>query len=114
MRNDFLAPVTNRPISAASDSIFSPFEAVDWRGQTGLLTGRGGIFHLSHSWQVQLYLMGHTVQVIDCAIRFNAFYLADEAMRLGIQTEAILQSILVQRAYSLSDPGRCLWNSFKK
>ncbi|HMX56769.1 MAG TPA: hypothetical protein PKE49_09620 [Leptospiraceae bacterium] len=69
-------------------------------GKTGLLTGRSGIFHLSHLWQTHLSLLGQRVLVIDCAIRFNAFYLADEAMRMGLQTEALLQSILVQRAFT--------------
>lgn len=68
--------------------------------RTGLLTGRSGIFHLSHLWQVHLTLEGRQILVLDCAIRFNAFYLADEAMRLGLQTEGLLQSVLVQRAFT--------------
>jgi hypothetical protein len=47
-----------------------------------------------------LNLRGRQVFAIDCALRFNAFYLAEEAMRQGIQAEAMLSSILVQRAFT--------------
>ncbi|MCE9600024.1 MAG: hypothetical protein K8S54_18835 [Spirochaetia bacterium] len=78
----------------------SPFESLDHWNFTGLLTGKSRIFHLAHVWQIQFLLQNHRILVIDCAIRFNAFFLADEAMRLGLQSEAVLQSILVQRAFT--------------
>lgn len=43
---------------------------------------------------------GRQVFVLDCAMRFNAFLLADEAIRQGMQTEAMLQSVIVQRAFT--------------
>ncbi|MBL8019352.1 MAG: hypothetical protein JNM27_06785 [Leptospirales bacterium] len=78
----------------------SPFEDLDHWNFTGLLTGKSGIFHLSHVWQIQFLLQNHRILVIDCAIRFNAFFLAEEAHRLGLQSEAVLGSILVQRAFT--------------
>lgn len=82
--------------------MLSPVAALDLADSPGplLLSGRSGIFHLCHVWQARLNLRGRQVFAIDCALRFNAFYLAEEAMRQGIQAEAMLSSILVQRAFT--------------
>ena len=82
--------------------MLSPASALELADCPGplLLSGKSGIFHLSHIWQARLNLRGREVFAIDCALRFNAFYLAEEAMRQGIQAEAMLGSILVQRAFT--------------
>lgn len=82
--------------------MLSPAHALDLADSPGplLLSGKSGIFHLSHIWQARLTLRGRQVFAIDCALRFNAFYLAEEARNQGIQAEAMLGSILVQRAFT--------------
>lgn len=82
--------------------MLSPANALELADSPGplLLAGKGGIFHLSHIWQARLNLRGRQVFTIDCALRFNAFYLAEEARHQGIQAEAMLGSILVQRAFT--------------
>lgn len=67
---------------------------------TGLVTGESGIFPLALIWQVLLVQLGYKPHTIDCAMRGNAFTIADEAMRRNLQPEAVLESISIQRAFT--------------
>ena len=70
------------------------------KNNIGLLTGQSGIFLLSHIWQVSLVLNGYDIHTIDCAMRFNAFSLVNEALRNDIHPESILNKIMVRRAFT--------------
>lgn len=64
------------------------------------MTGPSEVFYLSHSWQAELVFSGRRVHVLDCAIRFNAFLLAEEAFRRGESAEALLKQVSIQRAFT--------------
>jgi len=66
-----------------------------------LLVGPGEVFYLSHIWQSEVvFEEGLRVHLLDCAIRFNAFMLAEEAFRRGEAAEYILHRVTVQRAFT--------------
>ncbi len=67
---------------------------------SGLLTGQAGVFAAAFTWQTELASRGLRVNNIDCAMRFNAFALADEAMARGLQPEGLLHEIRVRRAFT--------------
>lgn len=73
----------------------------DWnRSRPALLMGSAAVFSLALIWQTHLSIRGMHVHAIDCALRFNAFTLAEEALRIGRTPEEILQSITIQRAFT--------------
>ena len=76
-----------------------PQQKTNEKGLT-LMSGPSEVFYLSHSWQAELVFAGRRVHVLDCAIRFNAFLLAEEAFRRGESAEATLNRVSVQRAYT--------------
>ncbi|MCB1305946.1 MAG: hypothetical protein KDK37_16775, partial [Leptospiraceae bacterium] len=70
------------------------------RRSPALLYGASGIFPLSHILQVDLWQKGYRIFNIDCSIRFNAFQLVDEALRRELPSDAMLRSIMFQRAFT--------------
>ena len=83
------------------------------RRSPALLYGASPIFPLSHVLQVHLWQSGYEIFNIDCAIRFNAFQLMDEALRREIPGEEMLRSIQIQRAftpYQILDLFRAVWH----
>jgi hypothetical protein len=72
-----------------------------WNRQgVALLTGSSGIFPLSHRWQFGLVQRGFYIHTIDCAIRFDAYAIAEEALRHGISPEDIHDRITVSRCFT--------------
>lgn len=89
-------------------------------GGLALWSGNSTVFRAALVGQVPLVLRGADVFNIDCAIRFNAFLLVDEALRQGVAPEAVLQKVRVQRAFTpyqildvlhaiLANPGSALY-----
>lgn len=72
-----------------------------WQTNTpGLLTGVSAIFPLTQIWQTRMAIRGITTHTIDCAIRFNTYAIAEEALRQGISPESITNQITVSRAFT--------------
>ncbi len=69
-------------------------------GSLVLWSGNSGAFAAALIHQVPLVLRGVEVFNIDCAMRFNAFLLVDEALRSGVAPEEVLQRVRVQRAFT--------------
>lgn len=65
-----------------------------------LLFGSSETFYLAHTWISELSFQGFRVHILDCAIRFNAFLLAEEAFRRGASAEYILSKVTIQRAFT--------------
>ncbi len=65
-----------------------------------LLSGSSEVFYLSHIWISELIFQGVRVHILDCAIRFNAFLLAEEAFRRGESAEYVLNRATIQRAFT--------------
>ncbi|MES0489471.1 MAG: hypothetical protein ABUK01_05720 [Leptospirales bacterium] len=69
-------------------------------GKSVMLSGSSEVFYLSHQWQADLVLRGHSVHVIDCAIRFNPFLLTEEAFRNSVSPEYLLSKVGIRRAFT--------------
>ncbi len=65
-----------------------------------LFTGGGSMFTHHLRQQVRLYVAGYRIFNLDCAIRFHIFHLVEEAQRLCIPVDPMLQSIQIQRAFT--------------
>lgn len=73
-----------------------------WSGE-GIALVQGdsaALGEVSHLWMAHLAMQGRRVFVVDCAIRFDVFRLADEAMRCDVNPETLLASIFVQRVFT--------------
>lgn len=64
------------------------------------MTGTSAIFPLAQVWQTRMAIEGITTHTIDCAIRFNTYGIAEEALRLGTPPELIHDKITVTRAFT--------------
>jgi len=89
-----------------------------WNKQgVALLSGSSGIFFLSHIWQFELILRGFSIHTVDCAIRFDAYAIAEEALRHGISPEDIHDKITVSRCftpYQILDEMRFILNTHRE
>jgi len=65
-----------------------------------LLTGTSGIYFLAHLWQFQLVLKGLSIHTVDCAIRFDSYAIAEEALRNQVSPEDIHDKITVSRCFT--------------
>ncbi len=70
------------------------------RRELGLLSGDKGAFSLAHLWIAHLAMQDIPVYVIDCAIRFQIFSLADEIIRHGHDVDRILSGIKIRRDFT--------------
>jgi len=70
------------------------------RRGVSLLTGSSEIFSLSHIWQFGLVRQGFSIHTVDCAIRFDAYAIAEEALRNEISPEDIHDKITVSRCFT--------------
>lgn len=64
------------------------------------MTGASAVFSLAQVWQARMALMGIKTHTIDCAIRFNTYAIAEEALRLQRPPESIHDQITVTRAFT--------------
>ncbi len=64
------------------------------------MTGTSAIFPLAQVWQTRMAIEGIKTHTIDCAIRFNTYAIAEEALRLEIPPESIHDQITVTRAFT--------------
>jgi len=64
------------------------------------MTGTAAIFPLAQVWQTRMAIEGIKTHTIDCAIRFNTYAVAEEALRLGTPPELIHDKITVTRAFT--------------
>jgi hypothetical protein len=64
------------------------------------MTGTSAIFPLTQVWQTRMAIDGIRTHTIDCAIRFNTYAIAEEALRLGTPPEMIHDKITVTRAFT--------------
>ncbi|MFO1526657.1 MAG: hypothetical protein U1F16_11885 [Turneriella sp.] len=64
------------------------------------MTGAQAIFPLTQIWQTRMALEGIRTHTIDCAIRFNTYTIAEEALRLQRAPESIHDQITVTRAFT--------------
>lgn len=64
-----------------------------------LLRGKEG-FGISHLLCAELLRRGYGIFIIDCAIRFNLFRIADFFEEIGEDPEFFLHRIIVQRAFT--------------
>ncbi len=67
---------------------------------TALVTGKSGFFSLAHTWAGRLALQGRDVHILDCAMRFDVFQLADEAARFDCNPDILLSAVTVQRVFT--------------
>ncbi|MDH5718174.1 MAG: hypothetical protein OEZ22_11135 [Spirochaetia bacterium] len=84
---------------------------------TVLLTGHSKIFSFSMKWQALLALNGFEIHNIDCAIRFNSYAIANEAIRNNVPPEFIANSITLVRGftpYQILDAANDILRSFEK
>lgn len=79
--------------------IFSPLETWSKDG-IALLTGDTSIFTLAHQWMAHLVRLETQVYVIDCAIRFRVFTIADYLHSYAISPEKGLQNIKIRRDFT--------------
>ena len=64
------------------------------------MTGAQAIFPLIQVWQTRMALAGIRTHTIDCAIRFNTYAIAEEALRQNVAPETIHDHITVTRAFT--------------
>lgn len=64
------------------------------------LTGISDIFPLTQIWQARMAIEGVRTHTIDCAIRFNTYAIAEEALRQSVAPESIADSVTVTRAFT--------------
>lgn len=98
-----LISVTMRSLKHSSPEIQpSETDIISQWDQKGvaLLTGYSGIYFLAHLWQFHLVLKGFTIHTVDCAIRFDAYAIAEEALRNAISPEDIHDKITVSRCFT--------------
>lgn len=69
-------------------------------GGLALLTGTRPVYALAHNWMCHLAVAGRAVHVIDCAIRFNVYAVAEQTLRAGINPDLILRRIHIRRAFT--------------
>lgn len=58
------------------------------------------MYALAHNWMCHLAVAGRPVHVIDCAIRFNVYAVAEQTLRAGINPDLILRRIHIRRAFT--------------
>lgn len=68
--------------------------------RVAMLTGTHGTMQVSHLWMAHLAMRHKPVYVVDCAIRFNVFAIADELLKRDQQVEPILENILIRRDFT--------------
>ncbi len=80
----------------------SLFQSIDTWQPRGLamITGNKGVSQLSHLWIAHLAMQDRPVYIIDCAIRFNVFVIAEEILINNMQPEIILGNILIRRDFT--------------
>ncbi len=78
---------------------YRPLLAWDRQG-VGLLTGKEGIYRLALRWEYAFAVSGFSVFNLDCAMRFNPFIITEETRRRRVSPEALLEKILIQRAFT--------------
>lgn len=87
------------PLEGFQDQLFRP--VLGWsRDNVGLLTGRQGIYKLALRWEYAFAVSGFQVFNLDCAIRFDVFTITEETRKRRVSPEALLEKILVQRAFT--------------
>lgn len=87
------------PLEGFQDQLFRP--VLGWsRDNVGLLTGRQGIYTLALRWEYAFAVSGFQVFNLDCAIRFDVFTITEETRKRRVSPEALLEKILVQRAFT--------------
>ncbi len=72
----------------------------DSKERWGLISGDSIIFPYALNREVFFYNKGHSIFNLDCAMRFNLFTLTQEAGRIGIPPDEILNQIRVRRAFT--------------
>ncbi|EMK00857.1 MULTISPECIES: hypothetical protein [unclassified Leptospira] len=104
------------PLEGFQDQLFRP--VLGWsRDNVGLLTGRQGIYKLALRWEYAFAVSGFQVFNLDCAIRFDVFTITEETRKRRVSPEALLEKILVQRAftpYQILDSLREIYTSTKE
>ncbi|TGN03427.1 hypothetical protein [Leptospira dzoumogneensis] len=104
------------PLEGFQDQLFRP--VLGWsRDNVGLLTGRQGIYKLALLWEYAFAVSGFQVFNLDCAIRFDVFTITEETRKRRVSPEALLEKILVQRAftpYQILDSVREIYSSTKE
>ncbi|TGL49579.1 hypothetical protein EHQ61_14200 [Leptospira wolffii] len=88
-----------RPPHGLQEALYRPVLAWDRQG-LGLLTGKEGIYRLALRWEYAFAVSGFQVFNLDCAIRFNPFIITEETRRRRVSPEALLEKILIQRAFT--------------
>lgn len=67
----------------------------------GFLSGSSAVFSLAHIWASRLLITrGLQPHILDCAIRFDALLLAEDALRQNIDPDFVLEQVLVQRLFN--------------
>jgi DNA-binding transcriptional regulator YdaS (Cro superfamily) len=84
-------------------SLADAWQLWNYRGNNrsvAYLTGISDIFPLTQIWQARMAIAGVRTHTIDCAIRFNTYTIAEEALRQSVAPESIADSITVTRAFT--------------
>ena len=104
------------PLSMESHLLVESVQSTHFwdRRSPALLYGASPIFPLSHILQVHLWQSGYRIFNIDCSIRFNAFQLMDEALRRELPGEEMLNSIMIQRAFTPYQILDLFWTVWRK
>lgn len=64
------------------------------------MTGASAVFPLTQVWQTRMALAGIKTHTIDCAMRFNTYAIAEEALRQQRSPESIHDQITITRAFT--------------
>jgi len=86
-------------MTTALDHPLLPIMRWERRGPA-MLTGESGTFLTAHSWIAHLALTGCRVHVVDCAMRFNVFALADFAAERDVNPDLLLSAVTVHRVFT--------------
>ena len=84
-------------------SLADAWQLWNYRGNNrsvAYLTGISDIFPLTQIWQTRMAIEGVRTHTIDCAIRFNTYTIAEEALRQSVAPESIADSVTVTRAFT--------------
>lgn len=84
-------------------SLADAWQLWNYRGNNrsvAYLSGLPDIFPLTQVWQTRMAIEGVRTHTIDCAIRFNTYAIAEEALRQSVAPESIADSITVTRAFT--------------
>ncbi|XDD49349.1 hypothetical protein AB3N59_13155 [Leptospira sp. WS92.C1] len=87
------------PTHLPGANLYQPILSWNRKGLS-MLTGMSGIYRLALQWEYAFAVSGFKIFNLDCAIRFNPFIITEETRKRRIPPESLLETILIQRAFT--------------